>query len=260
MTADELTEAVRDVGDSDVVEKGARLGYAANGLLHLLIAWLAVQVALAGSDAKADQSGALAALTGTPLGTVTLWTAVAGFALLAVWQLTEAVVRRDRGVRLKSAAKAVTYAALGWSAWGFLRGVGTDSARQSVDFTASLMQRPLGRLLVGVLGLVVLGVGVYHAVKGWRQKFLHDLAEHPGRWAVVAGRWGYLAKGVALGIVGLLFLGAAVTERPEGATGLDGALRMLLQLPGGVVPLLVIGLGFAAYGVYSFARARYARV
>ncbi len=260
MTVEEVTEAVRDVGDSDLIEGGARLGYAANGLLHLLIAWLAVQVALVGSSAKADQSGALAALTGTVLGTITLWAAVVGFALLAVWQLTEAIVRRRRSVRLKSLAKAITYAAIGWSAWGFVLGGGSDSSDQSVDVTAALLERPLGRVLVFSLGLVVLGIGIYHVVKGWRKKFLHDLAEHPGAWVVYAGRWGYIAKGIALGFVALLFLIAGVKGTPDGATGLDGGLRMLLQLPGGVVPMLIVALGFAAYGVYSFARAKYARV
>jgi hypothetical protein len=31
-------------------------------------------------------------------------------------------------------------------------------------------------------------------------------------------------------------------------------------MPGGAVVLVVVGLGFAAFGVYSFFRARYARI
>jgi hypothetical protein len=255
-----VTEVIREVGDHPIVEGGARLGYAVNGLLHLLIAWLAVQVAVGVQAAKADQSGALATLTDSTMGTLTLWAAVAGFALLGLWQLTEAVVRRRRSVRLKSAGKAIGYAAIGWSALGFLLGSGSDSARQSADVTAALLGAPLGRLLVAVLGLAVLGIAAYHVVKGWTRRFLRDLREHPGGWAVWAGIAGYVAKGIALTFVGGLFLVAAGSGTPDGATGLDGAMRALLLLPGGRLPLLLIGVGFAAYGVYSLARARFARV
>lgn len=201
-----VTDAVREVGDHPIVEGGARLGYAVNGLLHLLIAWLAVQVALGVRAARADQSGALATLTNSNLGTLTLWAAVVGFALLAMWQITEAVVRRKRSVKIKSVGKTIVYAAIGWSAVGFLRGSGSDSSTQSVEIA------------------------------------------------------GDIAKGIALAFVAILFLIAAVTGTPDEATGLDGAMRKLTELPGGSLPLLVIAVGFAAYGVYSLARARFVRV
>lgn len=76
----------------------------------------------------------------------------------------------------------------------------------------------------------------------------------------MSGQWGYIAKGVALAFVAFLFLVAAFKGAPREATGLDGGLRTLTQLPGGIVPMLFIALGFAAYGVYSFARSRYAKV
>lgn len=255
-----VTDAVREVGDHPIVEGGARLGYAVNGLLHLLIAWLAVQVALGVRAAKADQSGALATLTDSTLGTLTLWAAVVGFALLAMWQVTEAVIRRKRSVKLKAAGKTIVYAAIGWSALGFLRGSGSDSSTQTVDITARLLGAPLGRVLVAVVGLAVLGVAGYHGYKGWTRRFLHDLREHPGTWAVWSGVGGYIAKGIALAFVGALFLVAAAQGNPDKATGLDGAMRALMELPGGSVPLLIIAVGFAAYGVYSMARSRVAKV
>ena len=86
------------------------------------------------------------------------------------------------------------------------------------------------------------------------------LQEHPGHWAVIAARVGYIGKGIALVAVGLLFITAAVQQQAGQVTGLDGALKSLRDLPAGSVLLIGIALGFAAYGVYSFARARYARV
>ena len=39
----------------------------------------------------------------------------------------------------------------------------------------------------------------------------------------------------------------------------DQALQTLTQQPAGPVLLTVVGVGFAAYGLYCFARARYER-
>jgi hypothetical protein len=243
-----------------VIEAGARLGYAVNGLMHLLIAWLGVQLALGSGGGSADQSGALATLAGNGLGKVLLIVAVAGFALLALWQVAEALGRGDAGDRIKAGSKAVLYAALAFSALSFLRGSGKASGAQTQDFTVQLMAKPMGRALVAALGLVVVGVAVYHVVKGARKKFLDDLREHPGRWAVIAGQVGYIAKGAALLIVGGMFVVAGLQNNAAETTGLDGALRSLLELPYGKALLIAVSVGFAAYAVYSFARSRYAEV
>lgn len=247
-------------GDSDALEGAARAGYAGSGLMHVLIAWIALQVAWIGSSRAADQSGALQALAANGLGRVLLWAAVLGFAGLGLWQLTELVRRQDTGDRIKAAAKSVVYLVLAWTSLTFARGGATSSRSKTRDVTAGLLQHGVGRVLVGAVGLAILGVGGYHVVKGVRKKFLEDLDEHPGPavvWLAVAG---YVAKGVALGIVGILFLLAAVHGSARSATGLDGALHTLRGQPFGVLLLTLVALGFAAYATYSVARARYAKV
>lgn len=253
-----VRSAASQAGDHPVVEKGARLGFAASGLLHLLIAWVALQVAWTSSGGEASQEGALRTLAGSSVGSVLLWLTVVGFAFLALWQLTEAVVRGSTGDRLKAGGKAVVYAVLAWTALNVVQGSGGGGGEESM--TASLMQSPAGRALVGAVGLGVVGVGVYHVVKGWSARFLRDLREHPGTWTVRLGRVGYVAKGGALVLVGALLVAAAATARPDQAQGLDGALRTLLEVPAGKVVLTAVALGIAAYGLYSFARARFGRV
>ena len=253
-----VERAVAEAGDHPIIEKGARAGYAASALLHLVLAWIILQIALGQSSQEADQSGALSTLSSNPLGGVLLWTIVAAFALLALWQISEAIVRGETKDRLKAAGKAVTYLVLGWTAIGVVTGSG--SSGDEGGMTATLMAQPFGRFLVAAVGLGVLVVAGYHVYKGWTKKFLEDLREHPGKWIVYAGRIGYVLKGVALATIGVLLLVAAATADPERAEGLDGALRSLQALPYGPVLLTVVGLGFAAYGVYSFGRAKYARV
>ena len=263
MDTTHATAAARDAGNSPVVEWGARLGYAVLGLIHLLIAWIALKVAwgIGGGSKKADTSGALQTLTQSGTGVLLLWICVVGFVLLAVWQLFEAALGHgETSDRLKAAAKGVTYLFFAWTTFKVGQGASSSAEKQTEDFTAGLMGSPGGRLLVGVVGLVVLGIAGYHVYKGWTKKFLEDLREHPGDWAVTAGRVGYIAKGVALLIVGFFFLVAAWQANPDKAQGLDGALKTVKDQPFGPFLLTLVAAGIAAYAVYSFARSRYARV
>ena len=65
---------------------------------------------------------------------------------------------------------------------------------------------------------------------------------------------------IAVAIVGVLIGVAGLQSDPDQATGLDGAFDAIRSMPGGVFVLVVIGIGFLAFGVYSFFRARYARL
>lgn len=255
--------AARRLSDHPWLERLARLGFAASGLIHLLIGWIAAQVALGGGG-EADQSGALQTLRDAPAGPFLLWACVVGFAALALVQALEALVQTGEETtdRLKAAGKAVLYAALGATTLTFALGGSSDSGQTSTDLTARLMEAPLGRVLVGIVGLGVIGAGAYHVYKGVARKFLEDLRAPAGgalgRGVEISGMVGYVAKGVALAIVGGLFALAAVRADPEQSTGLDGALKLLAEQPLGTVLLLAVALGLVLYGVYSFARARYA--
>ncbi len=263
MDTTSATTAAREAGNSPVVEWGARLGYATVGLIHLLIAWIALKVAwgIGGGSKNADTSGALQTLSSSGTGVVLLWICVVGFLLLAVWQLFEAAIGYgETSDRLKAVAKGVTYLFFAFTTFKVGQGGNSSAEKQTEDFTAGLMGSPGGRLLVGVVGLVVLGIAGYHVYKGWTKKFLEDLREHPGDWAVTAGRVGYIAKGIALVIVGFFFLVAAWQANPDKAQGLDGALKTVKDQPFGPFLLTLVAAGIAAYGVYSFARSRYARV
>ena len=264
MDTTDVAQVTREANNSRVVEWGARLGFVIVGVLHLLIGWLALKVAwnIGGGAAEADQSGALKTLASSSTGAVLLWVGVVGFVLLAVWNVTEGIIRRhDTGDLVKLVAKGIAYAFFAWTTFTIVAlGSGKSSEQQTENFTATLMSNPAGRWLVAVIGLVVLGIAGYHVYKGWTKKFLGDLQEHPGSWAVRAGQVGYIAKGVALVVVGFFFLVAAWTADPKKTQGLDGALKTLKDAPAGQLLLTLVALGIAAYGIYSFARAKYARL
>jgi Domain of Unknown Function (DUF1206) len=263
----QVTRAAGNVERQPLLQLGARVGYAISGVLHLLIGWIALQVAWSASGGKsADQSGALQALAGNAAGRLTLWVAVVGFLALGMWQFANTLASHASPgssrwpARAKGIAKTAIYLGLAWASLSTANGHPSSSKAQSADFTAALLQHPGGRLVVAGIGLAVVGAGVYHVFKGWTKRFLQDLNKNPGLLATRAGVIGYIAKGVALGVVGVLLVSGAAQNSSSQATGLDGALRALREQPDGPWLLSAVALGIAAYGIYSFARAKHARI
>jgi len=274
MNASEAVSAADRAGRSDALEHLARVGLIAYGVVHLLIAWLSLQLAWGGSGGSADQSGALATLATEPLGGPLLWVLAVGLGALAVWQLAELFAQLPRlrssgEVRVKAAtsavksvAKAAVYVFLAVTAARFASGRGQSSSDQQQSAVAGVFAWPAGRFLVGTAALVVIGVGVYHVHKGRTKHFLEqiDTAQaSTGQRRVIErlGQVGYPAKGVALAVVGGLLGWAAVTFDPEKASGLDGAMRALLDAPFGTALLTLVALGIAAFGAFCFFRARF---
>ena len=256
---------LRGASDNPWLERVARLGFVASGLLHLLIAFIAIRVAWGQGGGRADQSGALSLLAQDSWGRVVLWVAAVGLAALGLEQLLEAVTNsggdaKDQlGRRGKPAGKAVVYLVLAYTFQSFAHGSGSSSSKKNTELTASLMRHSGGRALVVLIGLVVLVVGIYHVVKGVRRKFRDDLRSDPPAVVDALAVAGYVAKGVALAVVGVLFCIAGIHRQPSQASGLDGALRALRDQPAGPVLLTVVAAGLAAYGLYSFCRARLAK-
>ena len=210
------------IEDHPALQIGARVGYAVSGVLHLLIGWIALQVAWSGSGKAADQSGALQTLAGSSLGRLTLWVAVLGFFALGLWQFANGFAARSASgsslwaTRAKSLTKGIVYLVLAWTCFNFAKGKPSSSKAQSADFTATLLQQTGGRVLVAVVGLVVIGVGGYHVVKGWTKMFLQDLDGHPGALATRAGAVGYIAKGQTPRAMADLVLGLLQTDQECG--------------------------------------------
>lgn len=275
MSGQRSTGGVLGSADGDGLEHLARVGLVSYGVVHLLVAWLALQLAWGSSSESADQSGAMATLAETPVGKPLLWIIAIGMIALAVWQALEVLRwrsgwsasgdQRSTAVKksVKALAKAVVYAALAVLAIRFATGSGSGSSGSQQQQTATgVFGWPGGRWLVGAAGLVIIGVGVYLVYKGVTKHFLKeiDLAEAPPsavRLVTRLGQVGYPGKGIALAVVGGLFVHAAVTFDPADASGLDGALRTILEAPFGQFLLTLVALGIAAFGAYLFVRARY---
>ncbi|WP_412750048.1 DUF1206 domain-containing protein [Krasilnikovia sp. M28-CT-15] len=264
--------AARRAADSPAVQRLARGGFVCYGVVHLLFAWLALRVALGDPAQEGDQRGALQTLAAQPLGKVLVLVVVAGMVALALWQGLAAAIgqRGQRGraavaERVVSGCRAVIYLWLAWTGVMVVRGAGGSSADSQERTTSHLLNATGGRWLVGLVGAVVVGVGLGLFWYGVSRKFERNL--HTGQMNATVHRavrrfgvGGYVAKGVAYTIAGVLVVAAAVTYDPDKARGLDGALRTLAGQSWGPWLLGLIALGFAAFGVFCFAQARYRKV
>jgi hypothetical protein len=260
-------------GNSDALENLARVGLIAYGIVHLLIAWLALQLAWGGGGESADQSGALATLAEKPFGKPLLWVLAIGLVALAAWQLGEALRHRG-GLQstgdarkkavtkvVKSVAKTIMFLALAVLAFRYASGGGQSGSGQQ-QTVSGVFAWPGGRFLVGIAALVIIGIGGYLVHKGVTKRFLKEIDTAQAtaaqqRTVERLGQVGYPAKGVAIALVGVLLGWAALTFDPAKATGLDGALRTVLDAPFGRWLLSLVALGIAAYGVFCFFRARF---
>jgi hypothetical protein len=263
--------AARDAKNSRAVHVLARAGFAASGVVHILIGVIAVSLALGGAGGReADQSGALAQLAAAPGGVFLLWAATIGLAALGLWHLLSAFLDRsaasgkDRTVHIvKNGAKGVVYLVIAVTAGTFAAGGSSSSSGSTTSLTAGLLSTPGGVFVVVAIGLALIGVAGYLVFKGVTRRFERDLSlpsGTAGRGVRILGTVGYVARGIALAGVGVLFLIGAVTNDPERSTGLDGALRSIADLPAGKILLVLVGAGWIAYGIYAFARARYTRL
>jgi len=258
----------REAEDSDWLDHAVRIGLVAYGVVHVLIGWLAVQLALGDGGGQASAKGALQELAGKPFGQTMVWAVAVGMFLLVLWRVIEAAFghREEEGTdrlrkRVASGFKACLYGALGVSAARVASGSG-GSGGGSKGMTARLMDLPAGQWIVVAVGLGIVAYGGSLVWRGWTEKFAEHLETEgklglSGAAYLLLGQVGYIAKGIALAIVGVLFCYAGIDHQPNKSGGLDAALRKVLEQPFGPILLIAIGLGIGCYGLFCFARAKH---
>ncbi len=259
----EVKGAARSAENNPAVRVLARVGNVAVGVVHILIGGIGISLAF-GSGGEADQSGAFQQLMKTPGGVFILWVVVVGLLALGLWEVLETILapgadpKRRWATRLKEGGKAIVYFALAWLGIVIAMGGSASSNSSNTSMTAKILAAPGGVFLLVLIGLGVIAIGVYYIVRGARKTFARDIQTPPGAAGdatITLGVVGYISKGIALGIVGILVVVAAATTDPQKASGLDGALLTLRQLPFGPFILFLVSAGLIAYGVYYCVKA-----
>ena len=232
-----------------------RLGFAARGLLYIVIAMLLIR-----SGQSEDVSGALIEL-GRDGGDPLLLAMAAGFIAYGLWRLADAALNTEyhepgaKGgrQRLAAAGSGIIYLLLAWQSIRLIYGKPSGAA-DADEHASEALQLPGGPLLLAAAGAVLVGVGIYQLVKAYRCSFCDRLdskvAHLPSvRWI---GRAGYSARGVIFIVSGYFIFRAGVAGRASEAGGMEEALRWL-DSP---VDMLVAG-GLLLFGLFSMVEARF---
>ncbi|MER5260257.1 MULTISPECIES: DUF1206 domain-containing protein [unclassified Streptomyces] len=262
--------AVRRSAENESLTAAGRAGFVARGVVYVLIGALALQIALGSGGEQADREGALAQVAEQPFGEVMLWALVVGFGCMALWRGSRAVLKR--GPRRKPASRAldggraIFYAFVCWATATYAAGSrGSSGDAKSKDWTATALELPYGRILVGVGGCVLIGVGVVLAVRAMMRRFLRqlDLGSLTGRTRQTVtglGVAGGVARGAVFAAAGVFIVTAAVQYDADEAKGVDATLRSFSHTPVGPWLLAAVAAGLILFGVFSFASARWRRL
>jgi hypothetical protein len=245
------------------LEMFTRIGFAARGLMYLIIGYLALRFGQTESG-----EGALATLA-EGSGKLLLGIMALGFAAYGVWRLSEALVDTEgHGSDPKGSAArigggisgvihlglAIVAANLASGGGGSGGGGGQSGAEQGA---ATALALPGGPLLLLAAGAVLIGTGLWQLVKAVKADFLRHLDGRVGSeaWVKWLGRAGYAARGIVFVIIGWSLLQAGLSESAAPAGGMEQALGSL----SGTL-LTLVALGLLLFGLFSFVEARYRRI
>jgi len=249
----------------------ARLGFAARGLVYILIGWFAIDAARSGSR-PTDNQAALASLVDEPFGRILLGVIAAGLAGYAVWRLLEAFFDPEqRGTTAKGAMDRAGYALSGMTHVGLaiyaarlalrerVRGGAAPGDSNAQDWSAWLMEQWGGTMLVVLVGVILFVVAGVQATKAYKATFTRHLGgDVPAPTYVrTMGRIGYTARAIVFALVGWFFVKAALDSNPNEAGGMGQALRELQAQDYGPVLLGIVALGLLLFGLFSLIEARF---
>jgi hypothetical protein len=254
----------------NTIERVARFGYGARGIVYCLVGGLALLAAIGQGGRAGDSESAIRWVLAGPFGAVLVGLIAVGLLGFAVWRFIESVTDADRrGTALKGLVvraahllSAAIYTGLAITAGSLalgLSGAGGDAAQ---DWTAWLLGKPFGLWLVALIGLAVIGGGIAFLIKAFKGDVTDRLkldADHC-RWAKPIGQFGYAARGIAFLIIGGFFIAAAWYQASSEVKGLAGAFAALRAQPYGWILLAVVAAGHFAFGAFGLIQARFRHI
>ncbi|MGW4909816.1 DUF1206 domain-containing protein [Streptomyces sp. NPDC004270] len=263
---------VRRAANSKAIAAAARAGFVARGVIYALIGVLSLRIAFSGGGKQADRGGAIAEIAQKPFGTVLLWLLGIALAGMALWRLSEAAFGQagpdggKPGKRAMAAGRSVFYGFVAYSVLSYAAGdksSGSGSSdKNSQDVTAKALDWPGGQWIVGVVGAAVTAAGLWIAVRAVMRKFekhlrMSEVSQKTRKVVSFLGVFGGTARGVVFATAGCFAIAAAVQHKPGRAKGMDDTLRTFADTPAGPWLLALIAVGLMAFGVFSWANARW---
>lgn len=275
-TIEQTVVAAEEIVRHPYTKKFARLGFYTKGFLFIVIGLLAILVAIGEKGGElADPTGALTRIAHARYGKIILMIFIVGAAGHGAWNILRGAADVDNaGNSLQGIIKRIIAACIGffyfflaWTAWSVMSAaqIAENSGTVQKTLTALLLALPLGAILVGLIGLIVIGAGFHECYSGVTGKYqeaykLYKLDENKLRFISILGFVSFLTRGLIFGLMGYFFIVAAIDSNPNEAVGIDGALLTLSQSYFGKTLLFAAAVGLVCHGVLSLYEARYRRI
>ena len=252
------------------IEPLARMGYAAKGIVYLMIGVMSGLFAIGKRSEPADFSTVLLQIFRQPFGEALLAALTIGLFGFGLWCLIQAIMdTEDKGttpfgivIRMFYAGVGIVYWVVGWSAVQLL--TRTASVRQGdqpeQEWTARVFAfAPITRWLAIIVGFGFLGFCVYEIRRLYVEGF--EILRPEGRkeaidnLAMRIGQIGITARAVVFAIIGFFLIWSGITFDPTKVRGISGALRVVQREPHGTWLLIATAIGLIAYGAYMLLLA-----
>lgn len=238
-----------------------RLGFAARGVVYLLLGYIALATA---GEAGNGQSAVFDYIQEVPFGTPLLWIMAVGLLGYAAFKFLSALADiQHRGSdmtgalhRVGDAASGVAHTFLAYVCYQFANGEQQSSSGGSSgqEMAGSVLSMELGSLLVGMVGLGFLVAGFMQGKKAWTCEFMRWISGRAPSGVRTVGRIGHAARGVVFAIIGWSMVQGAWFAQESQIKGLGEAILSLRDM--GVLYTLV-AVGLMLFGAFSLVLARY---
>lgn len=255
------------------IERLARVGYAAKGIVYALVGILAFQAAANWGGKVTGSKGVFWTIASQPFGRFILFLVGVGLLGYVIWRFVQAAFdpeHNDQGAsswgrRISYVISGLIYGSLAFFSFQIVFGSPDSSGDSVTQRVNTLLAQPFGQWLVGTVGAAIVAYGFYCFYKAFKTKFqrklkLGEMSAREEKWSTRVARFGLTAKGVVSVVIGYFFIQAARLADPSRARTTEGALQAIQQQPFGAWLMGLVALGLIAYGIHLEFQARYRRI
>ncbi len=250
-------------------ETFARFGIFTKGAVYLLVGGLTAYSAFQSGGGAKGSNDALQYISGQPFGQIILGLMTLGIFAFAAWRVYLAIKnpeghgeddKKSTVRRLAYVVSAIAYTALG--VYGVNLLVNSSGSGGGNSWLGSLLQNDWGKYVVIFIALCLGGKAIYEFYRAFSGKFKDkvqnaELDRKAQKFLVKAGKWGFTARGVVIGVLAFLFAKAALSSSAgKAAGGTKNALQFISQ-EGGSIVMGIVAAGLTLYGIYLLASSRY---
>ncbi|MEO6388678.1 MAG: DUF1206 domain-containing protein [Croceibacterium sp.] len=236
-----------------------RLGFAARGIVYLLIGYLA----LSSVGGQKGPQGAFKWLQDEPLGAPILYLSALGLLAYGIFRLGSLVFDIEnygddsKGIahRVGHGASALAHFVLAWTAFQFAHGDKQVATGGNANEAAgSLLSFAFGPVVLGLIGLGLFAAAAFQAKAAATGSFMRHISGDAPSFVEPMGRAGHAARAVVFLIIAWSLIQSAWFASSGKIKTLGDAVTSLA----GIGPLYsAVAIGLLLFGAFSLVVSRY---